>query len=577
MTGIVGGFLTGGDLQSHADSLYQEEWYQTRQVEKDNAGIALVEHSDRDAASNRLWEGSRGIGVVHGVVSRLGPFADIDEMFAALFDRPADTLSSLEGPFVLAGIDTTRDRVVIATDSAGARPCYYTDNGAFVFSSELKALIQSRPDPAVDTAAVSDMLSMGCVIGTNTLLETVSNLPPATILEYTGSERRVQQYWQPTFDKYPGTEYPDCWLSNFSTAIADVVETVEETLTLWLSGGLDSRASAAVLGRSNADFDTLTYKNEANQNPQIAATVAARLGVKNALFERGSPEQFTTGIEKSVRVTDGMIAWTPFVNLSSLFEQLHDRANVVMEGGTFMGEDMWLHALRNSSSPVETIYHKWQNLPRAEVQELLTEEIEPLQSLRADIDGCDLTSPREQKLYGMRRLYAYSHMRSNIVQRSQVGTRVVSDSRVLDTALEIPDEYRMQTIPFTGGQIPAGVPKLKLAVLHRFNAGLDEIPYARTGLAPTVPYPGHVIGFGVQKMLTRVRDAVADHQLDWYRRNRHVRAFLDDALDSVSRRWFLDEAAVMNLRRRTLDGDITDIRPIASLTALELWLQAYLD
>jgi len=163
------------------------------------------------------------------------------------------------------------------------------------------------------------------------------------------------------------------------------------------------------------------------------------------------------------------------------------------------------------------------------------------------------------------------------VQRSQVGTRVVSDSRVLDTALEIPDEYRMQTIPFTGGQIPAGVPKLKLAVLHRFNAGLDEIPYARTGLAPTVPYPGHVIGFGVQKMLTRVRDAVADHQLDWYRRNRHVRAFLDDALDSVSRRWFLDEAAVMNLRRRTLDGDITDIRPIASLTALELWLQAYLD
>jgi asparagine synthase (glutamine-hydrolysing) len=578
MTGIAGGLLTGDALAGLAERLYQEPWYRTARVEDGDGGAALVEHGDRDSGANRRWQGDGGVAVVHGVLSATGDRSeDPDDLFPVLLDDPAAVLSDLEGPFALAAVDTTEDRVVLATDKAGSRPLYYADDERFAFASEVKALLPYCRDPTVDVRGVTDLLQMGYVVGERTLVEGVRALPPATLLTHTDGETTVRPYWRPSFDRYPQTDYPSHWLRSFSGSVDDVAGTVDSDLSLWLSGGIDSRVTAAALRANDRTFDTLTYYNKTGKDPDIAAAVADSLGVENRLLEPGTPGEFVEGIERSVAATDAMMSWAPFVNLSFSFSRLHDEANVVMEGGTFMGEDIWLHALEHGGSPAETLRDKKGKIPTDTVRSLVTESVDPLASLREEVSRAGLSGSREQTLYGMRQLYAYSHMRSNIVQRSQVGTRVLSHGDMLDAALEIPDEYRMRTLPGTDGKIPAGVPKLKLAVTRQVDSGLDEIRYDRTSLPPSAPYLAHVAGFGLTQVRERLGSEAPGGYLRWYREDPTVGDFVDGTVDDAAERPFLDADAVYDLRAAVRDGQRNNLNPVGSLSAMELWLQRYLD
>jgi len=578
MTGVAGGTISGPELVAAAESLYQEPWYETQFVEDRNTGIALVGHGDRDRAVNEVWVGEHCIGVVHGVISdSAGRSKDPEDIFPALSKDPFEVLPGLEGPFVVACIDTTDDRIILATDKAGSRPIYFTDDGPFVFSSEVKSLLPFHANPSVDVAAVADLIQIGFVVGERTLVDEIRNLPPASVLTYSDGDVDIRKYWRPLFDQHPTDDFPNRWLEAFSNSLEDVSDTVDQQLSLWLSGGIDSRVTAAVLKEIGRSFDTLTYWNANGRNPGIAADVADELGVDNSLLEPGTPDQFVDGVRRGVAVTDGMMSWAPLVNLSFTFNDLHDVADVVMEGGTFMGEDVWDHSLYNDEPPAEILLSKKQKLSSGVLNNLVSEPVDPLDSIRSEITRCGLSGRREQMLYGMRQLYAYSHMRSNIVQRSQVGTRVISHGSVLEGALEIPDNYRMKTVPFTNGRIPAGVPKLKLEVMCRLGTEVASIPYERTSMPPSAAYPLHIVGFGVNQVRDIVRRNKSGQYLYWYRNDPTVREFLDDVLMDVADRRFLNHDAVVDLYEPVRDGGNDNLAPIASLSALEIWLREYLD
>lgn len=577
MTGIVGGTVTGSELTSIADALYRENWYETRYAEKKGAGIGLVEHGDRDPRSNTLWEGPSAIGVVHGVVSDGGPYSTApDELFPAVLSNPMDVLPALEGPFVLACFDTDSDRALLATDKVGSRPCYYTTDGGFSFSSEIKSLLAQQSTHEIDHDAVSDLFLMGWVIGEKTPIQGIRNLPPASVLTYSGDELSVRRYWEPTVDPLPPSGYPSRWINDFRETVGDISATVDDEVTLWLSGGIDSRATAATLEELDADFETLTYRDKKGRDAKFAADVASCLDAENTVLEPTGPEEFVEGIEKSVLATDGMMSWSRFVNLSFTFDELHTRSDVVLEGPTLLGEDVWNYYLRNGTSPTDALFKKKGKLPVEDVKSLLSVPVSPKRSLRAAVHGSGRAADRFQLLDTMRRFYAYSHMRSNIVQRSQVGTRTFSHGSILETTMRMPGEYRMRTIPFSGGTVPYGVPKIKLAVTRRLNHGVDEIPWDRTNVSPAAPFPAHVAGFAFNEIRDTLRSAKTGRYIDWYRDDPTVRTYLDRIVDAACQRPFLCEDAVRTHQRRVLEGE-SNIIPLASITALEIWLQECVD
>jgi len=573
MTGIVGGTASGTELDRLASALYQEDWYETQRLEDRSVGAALVEHGTRDERANYCWQDDGLLGVVYGAISNWRKLSITPErLFTGLRDTPDELLPKLEGPYAIACVDSRTRECHLATDKAGSRPLYHTTTDEeFYFGTELSPLLQRRPGADLAVEAVRDLLFLGYVTGERTLVDGIRNLPPATHLVYRNGTVSTERYWWPDSEGLPLDGYSQRWLADYREAMTDLSATVDD-ISLWLSGGLDSRVAAGTLDAAGQPFDAMTYAGDAEAGP--ARQVADTLGVAHRRIERG-PEDLVDAIEGAVAATDSMIQWSAFACLPFLFDGLYEAADVVTEGGTFMGEDLWRSHIRGADSALDALLARKRSLPEARVRSLLTESVDPADALRSEIAASVDGSTERTALDAVRRLYSYSHMRSNIPQRSQVGTRTVTHGAMLEDAVRMPMAYRMGALPFSGGRVPAAVPKIKLAVLQELDHGLEEVPYDRTGLAPKRPYPLHVFGFGV-KSLTSVLETTNQYAR-YYRDGTELTAFVDDRLSEVADRPQFDADAVARLRADVRDGTLENFSPLAALSGLECWLQGTFD
>jgi asparagine synthase (glutamine-hydrolysing) len=484
----------------------------------------------------------------------------------------------LEGPFLLAWIDSVGS-FHLATDKVGSRPCYYTAEDGFHAATELSALaaVQSRPE--IDPRGVSDLLYLGHLAGSNTLLDGVEALPMASHLVYDGETVSVERYWTPGDTPFPDDGYTDRFFSAYREAICDVGSTTD-TLGVWLSGGIDSRVTAGLLRECGETFDTLTYETQNRRDRDPAARVADALDVPNIDVHAApgtdgvTTDKLVESIERGVEATDAAVQWSAFANLTYTFFTLGSRRGTVMEGGPYLGEDLWDAHLDGAA--VDILSKKKESLRPERVASILNADLDPRGTLREIVRQTPSSATESiRALDGMRMLYAGSHMRSNIPQRTQVDTRVVTHGRMLDLVVRMPPRYRMGTVPLTGGRIPWGVPPIKLHFVRRIGRGLDRIPYDRTGIAPRWPKLAHGVGFALREL--RKRRVGGDIYAEWYRSDDSFRGYIDDRLAAVGDRSLFDADAIEGLRREFAAGDDGLTPQVAALTGLEHWWRRTLD
>ncbi|WP_246999268.1 asparagine synthase-related protein [Halosolutus gelatinilyticus] len=580
MTGIVGGTAAEPTIDAMLDSLYQEPWYAIERRSLEELGVGVAHHGAKDPQSSTIWGTDRVLGAIYGVVSNAAELPwTMEELLLAIVDSPDVALPKLEGPFLITAMDRRTGTIRIATDKVGSRPCYYTAESGFFFGSELKPLLERVGSPTVDRRAVSDLLLLGTVVGEKTLLEGVRNLPPATYLTYADGAVETSRYWYPEFSDDPDEDYVGGWIRRHDSAMGDLAGTVDGRLGLWLSGGIDSRVAGASLLRNGADFAALTYDNGLPGDNSVAPRVADSFGVEHRQVTdvTGSADEFIESVERCIDCNDAMQSWAFVPALPFMYHGLAETVDVVMEGGTFLGEGVWSHDIETGVSPAEMLYQKRRLLPADEVASLVPAIDDPRRSLRSEVEHLGEYSNARQLRDAIQRIYAYLHMRSNVVQRSQVGTRTISDGAFLNHFLEMPVEQRMQTVPGTNGKIPFGVPPLKLRVTRELGAGLDEIPYQRTGVAPSRSYWLHTAGFVGKQLANRLTSDSPGPYLAQYRRSERVRSFVDELVDDARDRPFFDGDELLALRDRIRSGKSDNLTPLAAVTGLERWLQRHVD
>jgi len=431
---------------------------------------------------------------------------------------------------------------------------------------------------------------MGHMWGDRTLIERVSALRPASYLEYADGEASVQRYWKPDYEMAdPGPTYLRELKTRFERSVDRVSNTLDGEAGLWLSGGLDSRMTAAELQRNAArdgSFDLRTYTYDANppgENVEPARDVAAHLDVPNDLVEL-SAETFVPRFEQVVDLTDGMVRWNTTKNLAAVFN-VTDPPGVIMEGleGTLLGHHLGRHHFTDCSSAVESMYRSESvNDPDA-VQDVLAMDVDPLDSFRAESAFTDETTKTGKILDAHFQNY-FSRMAhaSNQVPRARVGTRVTyADGDLLEHAAKLPLQYRMGTVPFTGNSIPYGTTKPKFWLLKALDPALAEIRYERTGLAPKYPWPLQVAGFLGSTALARVRSRTTyggPGLLDeWYRKNDALREKVDDLVGSACDRGLFDGNRLRELRTEHQLGEGNHIDILAPVTTLESWFRRHVD
>jgi asparagine synthase (glutamine-hydrolysing) len=195
----------------------------------------------------------------------------------------------LRGMFAFAIWDVPRRRLLLARDRLGVKPLYWTVTaGRLLFASEIKSILQSGlVKPEADAAKLPEQLSTRSLAGPSTLFKGIQRLMPGHVLLFEDGRAQVRQYW----DVPRRAENSPAERLTEADAVRRFRELLEESvrirlmadvpLGMFLSGGLDSSAIAALMSRMiDRPLQTFSvaFADRAFSELEYARQVSAAIG-----------------------------------------------------------------------------------------------------------------------------------------------------------------------------------------------------------------------------------------------------------------------------------------------------------
>jgi asparagine synthase (glutamine-hydrolysing) len=164
-----------------------------------------------------------------------------------------DCLKYLRGMFAFAIWDSAKQLLFIARDRIGKKPLkYYKDSSAFIFASELKAILANpevKKEP--DLEAIDEYLTYQYVPHPKTGFKNIYKLEPGHYMIIQNGNISKQKYWDLDFSsKLDLTESE--WQGQIETKLTESVKMrliSDVPLGAHLSGGIDSSVVVALMAK----------------------------------------------------------------------------------------------------------------------------------------------------------------------------------------------------------------------------------------------------------------------------------------------------------------------------------------
>lgn len=256
-------------------------------------------------------------------------------------DHGARCVDYLRGMFAFAIWDAGKKELFIARDRLGVKPLYFThlDDGSLYFGSEIKTLFQAGAlKPELNFKLLPDYLANHATSGEETLYRGVRRLLPGHTLTWRDGEIEINKYWDVSFVKTADENRSDKdfiaeWAELFRTSVrlrlmADV------PLGMFLSGGIDSSAIAAVMSRMVDEpiktFSVAFAEREANE--LAYARIVAEAYKTNHHEVVVSPEEFFQALPRLVWHEDEPLAHPSSVALYFVSLLASQHVKVVLTG-----------------------------------------------------------------------------------------------------------------------------------------------------------------------------------------------------------------------------------------------------
>jgi asparagine synthase (glutamine-hydrolysing) len=180
--------------------------------------------------------------------------SDTETIVHAYEEFGADCLQYLRGMFAFAIWNKQKKELFIARDRVGKKPLYYslTDEGEFVFGSELKVLLTHGGIKCeIDLSALDAYLSFGYVPDPLCIFKNVRKLEPGHYLTFRDVKVETHSYWDFEYKENPIRKEED-YIEELRALIKDAVNVrliSEVPLGAFLSGGVDSSAVVGNMSR----------------------------------------------------------------------------------------------------------------------------------------------------------------------------------------------------------------------------------------------------------------------------------------------------------------------------------------
>jgi asparagine synthase (glutamine-hydrolysing) len=250
----------------------------------------------------------------------------------------------LRGMFAFAIWDAPKRRLLLTRDRLGIKPLYWTRRGdALLFGSEIKALFASGVvEPRARLDAIPELLGTRFVTGPDTLFEGIHALLPGHQLVFEGGALRIDAYWDLPTAADAGAE------PAVKSRDGDVVERFRELfeesvqlrlmsdvpLGMFLSGGLDSSAIAAVMARlidRPLQTFSVAFRERAFNELSYAREVAGAIGAESHEVVVGDRD-FFDALPRLVWHEDEPIAHPSSVPLYFVSALARNHVKVVLTG-----------------------------------------------------------------------------------------------------------------------------------------------------------------------------------------------------------------------------------------------------
>ncbi|HEX6973424.1 MAG TPA: asparagine synthase (glutamine-hydrolyzing) [Vicinamibacterales bacterium] len=163
----------------------------------------------------------------------------------------------LRGMFAFAIWDAPRRRLLLSRDRLGVKPLYWTRvGGRLLFASEIKAILESGLVRAeANETMLPELLGTRYLSGSETLFKGIHRLLPGHTLVFERGEIAIRQYWDVPVgraDRSLDGLSDTAIVGRFRDLLEEAVRIrlmADVPLGMFLSGGLDSSAIAALMAR----------------------------------------------------------------------------------------------------------------------------------------------------------------------------------------------------------------------------------------------------------------------------------------------------------------------------------------
>jgi len=180
--------------------------------------------------------------------------SDTEAIVHAYEEFGSSCVDHLRGMFAFAIWDDRNRKLFLARDRAGKKPLYYTvtDQGTFVFGSELKSLlVHPEVKRNINPEAVDAYLTLGYVPDPQCIFQDIYKLPPGHHLTFSENRVAVEKYWDFNFDPDPSMTREE-YIEGLRELLDDAVRVrlvSDVPLGAFLSGGIDSSSIVGFMAR----------------------------------------------------------------------------------------------------------------------------------------------------------------------------------------------------------------------------------------------------------------------------------------------------------------------------------------
>ena len=284
----------------------------------------------------------------------------------------------LRGMFGFAIWNRRTRELFLARDRLGVKPLYYwhSGDGSLYFGSEIKALLATGAVKAtLNTAALPDYFANRATSDDQTLFAGIKRLPAGHTLIWRDGKIEIKRYWDVT----PGSVTPELAASVANRSVADYVDEWRDLFTqsvklrlmadvplgMFLSGGIDSSAIAAVMSKMVSDpikTFTVAFKVPEANELEHARTVARAFGTDHheVLIE---PSTFLASLPHLIWHEDEPLAHSASVPLYyvSQLAQRHVKVVLTGEGSDELLGGYYRYRTTLMQMKAGNAYHRWTN------------------------------------------------------------------------------------------------------------------------------------------------------------------------------------------------------------------------